>query len=879
MSDQNHGNNSLYENSEYPSRRQAPQQTDQSPRPRKKHRRGRVAGTIFRVLGTLLLVGLCTGAILCCFGAVYIKTVIFPIANLSLDDFQLGENSIMYYQDKQTGEYKEMTTLLSTTSSIWVDYQEIPQNLVNAAVAIEDKRFWTHPGVDWLRTGRAVLDMFTGGDISGGSTITQQLIKNLTDYNETTVKRKIIEIVRALRFTQNNSKEDTIKWYLNVIPLGSGCEGVGAAAYAYFGKPVSELSLAECASLISITNNPSKYGPYSLAKVKNSEGEVWTAKQWNKWRQENVLHEMLDQGMISQEEYDSAVAEELTFARAENETAPQDIYSWYEETVISDVKRDLAEQYDLSEKRASQLLASGGLRIYTCVDPEIQKIAEDIYADRANLNYTSGSGAPMQSSITILDNSTGNVVAIVGQFGEKAGNLLNNYANDAQRQPGSSIKPLSVYSPGLEMGLISPITVVDDYPYNDSNRTGWPVNSGAARYKGLTTIRSGLTNSVNTIAVRVLAGMITPQVSFNFVQDKFKIDLEEAVQKNGKIMSDIDVAPLAMGGLTKGVCTRDMAEAYETFPNNGVYTVSRTYTKVEDSSGKVILDNQSVKEPVIKDTTAYYINSMLTDVVNKGTAAGHGLSGMTSAGKTGTTSENYDRWFVGYTPYYTAAVWTGYPMNEKMRTQGNPALNLWQQVMNQVHKGLENKKFPVPNGLVNVKFCLDSGLQATEYCAMDPRGSRVSSDGVFQSHVPSGFCTIHTAESVVTVCKDSPILDSDGNPTGLYHIAGPYCPQESLMQMCLPDYDREQIGTATAEDNMYRKSVVEFYGPCTVHTAPPVVVEPENPGTEHPGGPTDPNDPNGGSSSEPGGGGTTDPGGSGHNPGNEEPPAQDILRW
>lgn len=877
MSDQNHGNNSLYENSEYPSRRQAPQQTEHSPRPRRKHRRNGVAGTALRVLGTLLLVGLCTGAILCCFAAVYIKTVIFPIADLSLDDFQLGENSIMYYQDKETGDYQEMATLLNTTSSIWVDYNEIPKNLANAAVAIEDKRFWTHPGVDWRRTGKAVLDMFTGGDISGGSTITQQLIKNLTDYNETTVKRKVIEIVRALRFTQNNSKEDTITWYLNVIPLGSGCEGVGAASYEYFGKPVSELSLAECASLISITNNPSKFGPYSLAKVKNSEGEVWTAKQWNKWRQENVLREMLDQGMITQEEYDSAVAENLTFARAENEAVPQNIYSWYEETVISDVKRDLAKQYDISESRANQLLASGGLRIYTCVDPKIQKIAEEIYSDRANLDYTSSSGAPMQSSITVVDNSTGDVVAIVGQFGEKTGNLLNNYAIDAQRQPGSSIKPLSVYSPALEMGLISPITVVDDYPYNDSNGTGWPVNSGSAKYKGLTTIRSALTNSVNTVAVRVLADMVTPQASFNFVQDKYKIDLEEAVQKNGKIMSDMDVAPLALGGLTKGVCTRDMAEAYATFPNSGVYTYSRTYTKVEDSSGKVILENKSVKEPVIKDTTAYYMNSMLTDVVTKGTAAGHGLSGMTSAGKTGTTSENYDRWFVGYTPYYTAAVWTGYPMNEKMRTQGNPALILWQQVMNEVHKGLENKKFPVPNGLVSVKFCLDSGLQATEYSAMDPRGSRVGIDSVFQSDVPSGFDTTHTADSVVTVCLDDPILDADGNPTGLYHIAGPYCPEESLKQICLPDFERTQIGTATAADNMYRKSVVESYGICTVHTAPPVVAEPENLATEDPGTSTDPNDPDGGDTSDPGGDTSTNPAGSGQgSTDGDPPPAQDI---
>ena len=874
VSDQNHSNHSLYENSDYPSRRQPSSHGEG--RKSRKHRRKNIGATIFKVLGTLLLVGLCTSAILCCFAAVYIKTVIIPLADLSLDDYPLGENSVMYYLDKETGEYKELTTLLNVTSSIWVDFDEIPKNLINAAVAIEDKRFWTHPGVDWRRTANAVLSMFTGGDISGGSTITQQLIKNITGYNETTVKRKVTEIVRALRFTQNNSKEDTITYYLNVIPLGSGCKGVGSAAYEYFGKSVSELSLAECASLISITNNPSKYGPYSTARVKTSTGELWDAKQWNKWRQENVLFEMLDQGYISQEEYDQAVAEELVFVRGENEEEESEIYSWYEETVIADVKEDLKEKYELSDLVIDQLLQSGGLRIYTCLDPDIQAIVEEIYTNRENLNYTSASGQEMQSSITIIDNSTGNVAAIAGQFGEKEGNLLENFANTAQRQPGSSFKPLSVYAPALEMGLITPITVVDDYPYNDSTSGGWPKNSGTSKYKGLTTVRQALTNSVNTIAVRILADLVTPERSFNFIQDKFHIELVAAMESGNQVMSDIDVAPLAMGGLTTGVCTRDMAEAYATFPNNGVYTTSRTYTKVTrvvDGQEQVLLEPEPEQETVIKDTTAYYINSMLTNVLDRGTGAGHDLSGMTAAGKTGTTSKNYDRWFVGYTSYYTAAVWTGYKNNERMSTSGNPALNLWEMVMERVHEGLEDKKFTVPSGLKSVNYCLDSGMQATEYCAMDPRGSRVGSDSVFQGDVPSGPCTVHTAESVVRVCKDCPILTDDGAETGLYHIAGPYCPEESIVEMCLPDYEREQVSTATAQDNIYRKSVVESYGTCTVHTQP-AVVEPD---PNDPDNPLDPNDPSDPGTEIPG---QEDPSGSGSGQGDgseeDPPPSQDI---
>ena len=307
---------SLYENSDYPSRRQAPgtarssggsRQAHSGSGASRKHRRRRKKNPVlrgvsifFKVLGTLLLIGLCTGTLLACFAAVYINEVIVPIADLSPDDFPLGENSIMYYLDKETGQYKEMTTLLSVTKSMWVDYEEMPEHLKQATVAIEDRRFWTHPGVDWRGTAKAVLRMFTGGEISGGSTITQQVIKNMTNYNETTVKRKVTEIVRALRFTQNNSKDDTLEYYLNIIPLGSGCEGVGAGAREYFGKSVSELTLAECASLVGITNNPSKYGPYSFAKSQGvNTDEIWDARRWNKYRQEVILNQMLEQEMIS----------------------------------------------------------------------------------------------------------------------------------------------------------------------------------------------------------------------------------------------------------------------------------------------------------------------------------------------------------------------------------------------------------------------------------------------------------------------------------------------------------------------------------------------------------------------------------------------------
>ena len=608
MSDQNKYSDSLYQDSQYPPRRQASGSSGSSGGQRRRSSRRKprrnVGRTVWQVLGTLLLVGLCTGAILCCFAAVYINRVIVPLADLSLDDFTYGENSVMYYQDKTTGEYVEMTTLLSVTDSVWVDLEDMPEDLIDAAVAIEDKRFWTHSGVDWGRTARAVLSMFTGGDIQGGSTITQQLLKNLTEYDEVTVKRKVTEIVRALRFTQNNSKEDTIEMYLNIIPLGAGCEGVGAAAEKYFGKSVSDLTLAECASLVAITNNPSRYGPYSFARSETSTGEVWDSRQWNKYRQELILSEMLDQGKITQEEYDQAVAQELVFVGLNSDgtagsVTEEDIYTWYEETVISDVRDALRTEFGWSDSRVDQALQNGGLRIYTCFDPKVQAAVDEIYTNRENLNYTASDGQLMQSAITVIDNSTGDVVAIAGQFGEKEGNLLSNYANDSKRQPGSSIKPLSVYSAAIDMGLISPITVLDDYPYQVMNGSAWPVNSGAASYRGKTTVANALMRSVNTIAVRIVADLITPEESFNFVQDRYHIDLEEGRDVNGQIKSDVTVASMALGGLTDGVTTRDMAEAYATFPNNGTYTYSRTFTRVTqvvDGEEVVLLENEQQQE-------------------------------------------------------------------------------------------------------------------------------------------------------------------------------------------------------------------------------------------------------------------------------------------
>ena len=897
MSERNHSSYSSQD--EYRPRTRSRSSGRRSSEPRRNKKSGKRSGgrTALWVIGTILLVAVTTGAIMCCFAAVYIQNTILPQAQLDLNDFTLNENSVMYYQD-DNGQYQELGQVLSDTSSQWVDFEEIPQDLKDAAVAIEDRRFYTHHGVDWWRTAQAVVSMFTGGDIQGGSTITQQLIKNLTDENDVTVKRKVTEIFRALYADETYGKDTVLLYYLNIIPLGAGCEGVGAAAEKYFGKSVSELSLAECASLIGITNNPSQYGPYSLARVANSEGEMWTAVQWNKYRQELILHEMLDQGYITQEEHDQAVAEELQFVgvnaddTGETSVETGEIYSWYEEAVISDVREALKEQYDYSDQVVSLMLAKGGLRIYTCIDPEVQAQAEAIYEDESNLNYHSSSGQRLQSAITIIDNETGDIAAIVGRIGEKTINRGFNLATDAQRQPGSSIKPLTVYAPAVDMGLISPITVMPDYPYQVLDGSAWPVNVDG-RYRGQTTVLEAVKQSFNTVAVRVLADLVTPAKAFEYGTQRFHLPLISEETINGQTVSDIAIAPLSLGGLSMGVSTRDMATAFATFPNDGVYREARTFTRVEDADGNVLLDNTREEEQVIKDTTAYYMNNMLTQVVVGEHGGGYEarISGMTVAGKTGTTDTKDNRWFVGYTPYYTAAVWVGFETPARVPASGNPAAQMFQKVMAPIHSGLEKQSFTQPSGLTQVSYCLDCGGEATSACQSDPRGNRVATAYVFAEDRPSTVCTCHSLEegsnSMVRVCVDDPILDENGEATGYYHMAGPNCPEQSIVTYCYLNLDRENVGGAWAEDSQYFYSAyIAAAGTetCTVHSEGGEVTDPNDPNApevpgEDPGGSGGEtggiDDPSGETPTDPDQSGTDDPGnpGSSGSSSTTEPPS------
>ena len=818
--------------------------SNQAPQPgRKRPRRQRsaaatVAVTIGKVVGTLLLIGIITAVILICFAARYIQTVIIPQAHIEAN-FVMDQTSIIYYEDPNTGEYVEHLSLHGDENRILVDYEDIPEDMINATVAIEDRTFREHHGVNWRRTLYGVILMFTGQDIQGGSTITQQLIKNFTGYDDVTVKRKIQEIFTALDFEKNYSKEQILEWYLNYIYLGDTCSGVATAAGHYFGKDLSELSLAECASIISITNNPTIYGPNSNVRMTNEDGEVTTGRERNKQRQELVLWTMWDQGIITEEEYQAAVAEELVFTTSVDEKEPDTIYNWYDEQLITDVMNDLMEQYGYSSLVASDMVYSGGLRIYACVDQNVQSIVESVYSDRSNLELTSNSGQEIQSAIVIVD-PEGNIVGLAGALGDKTTNRGWNYASRSRRQPGSSIKPLSVYAPALEAGLITPASVFDDYPVQVLGGSAWPLNNPQT-YRGLVTVADALRVSSNPAAVRVLQ-MLGFENSFNFMQDNFHIDLEEGLEVNGEIKNDLGSSQLALGGLTNGVRVIDMAAAYSVFPRDGLYIESRTYTQVtriaEDGTEEVILDNTNREpEAVLSSETTYYINDMLKDVVTGGngaTGTAAQISGMTVAGKTGSTNSNTDRWFVGYTPYYTAAVWVGYSMPERIYASGNPAVTMWEKVMSQVHEGLENKDFTQPDGLVTVQICRDSGLRASEACLNDPRGSRVQSMTLFADDVPAETCAMHVS---VEVCTASPVLDSSGTAIeGLYHLAGEFCPREAdeslgitegtVQTIGILDYTRELVGGVSSPDGNYFKSFLDAQGTCDVHTTAPEPVEP-----------------------------------------------------
>lgn len=643
---------------------------------------------------------------------------------VDVENMRLNLTSFVYVENPHTDEIIELEQLYDTENRIWVSSSKIPEHLKNAFVAIEDERFYSHSGVDLKRFIGAAIQYITkkGNSSYGGSTITQQLIKNLTQDDDYSIKRKIQEIYRAYNLEKDLSKEEILEYYLNTIYLSQRCNGVASASLTYFGKEVSELSLAECACLAGITQFPTKYDP--LVNPEN-----------NKNRQLVILKKMKQLGYITDKEYEQAKEQELVFMKKSG-AGDKKYQSYFTDAAIEQIIADLMKEYSYTKDYASKILYNGGLKIYLSMDPTMQQAMDDVYNDPNAFQKASGANQP-QSSMVIMDPYTGLVKALTGGRGEKEGDRTLNRATHTLRQPGSTIKPLSVYAPAVEYGLVEPSSIVNDAPVSFGD---WSPRNDDRSFKGRITVAAALRGSRNVPAVKI-CNYLTPEASFDFVKNNFHIStLVKGREKNGKIFSDIGLAPIALGGLTDGVTVLDMCAAYCVFPNGGKYIKPSTYTKVLDSEGKVLLEHKAKEQIAMSETTAESVISMLTDAVNGGTGTAARISGMRVAGKTGTTSSNNDRWFVGFTPYYVGAVWFGYDEPAALRGfSPNPAAVAWRKVMQPIHKNLPNKGFleNEEKGVYSVMLCAQSHMRATPSC------KNLTSKKYKKSNVPSKLCTQH----------------------------------------------------------------------------------------------------------------------------------------
>lgn len=685
------------------------------------------------------------------FAVMYIDTHI----EKSIDEnifYSVGTNvqsKIYYYEDKDGGEAKVQSlssqTLFGGYRCVYKKYEEIPQYLKDAFIAIEDKRFYSHDGVDWLRTATAGVNYFLNIKKSyGGSTITQQLIKNVTEEDEYSLHRKIQEIFWAIDLESKLSKDEILEMYLNIINLSQGCYGVGAAAEYYFSKDVIDLTLAECACIAAITNSPSFYDP-----IKNPEN--------NRARRNLILSEMYSQGYITEAEFEDAKKSETVLCVASDEGSK--INSWYVDMVIKDVITDLCEEYGYSKSMANLVLYTGGLEIYTVMDKKVQDLLESYYSDISNFSTINGAEIP-QSSMIIIDSRTGDILGVVGAVGEKTGNRVQNFATDTLRPAGSVIKPLSVYAPALESGIITWSSVYDDTPVRflgsddvpAEKLTAWP-NNANGNYRGLSNISYSIAHSLNTVPIKLLDDLGLEE-SFDFLREKLHFDglIRRKTLEDGSVITDMDYAALALGQFNYGVSVKDITAAYSIFANDGVYNYARSYSRVVDGRGELILEKKYKGEIVLSEENADLMTLMLEGVIRNGTATDISLSRyLECAGKTGTTQNKYDNWFIGYTSRYIGGVWMGYEYPKTLSAYpGNKCNRIWDEIMSalcqeDIRGG--DTKFDINSNIVKCEYCADSGKLMTVACHSDARGDRAQVGYFVKGSEPSEYCDRHVMVS------------------------------------------------------------------------------------------------------------------------------------
>ena len=698
-----------------------------------------------------------------------------------IDIMPLGYATFLY--DDAGNQIRKLAAPDSNRLPVTLD--QIPVDLQHAVVAIEDERFYEHNGIDVKGILRAGMKALTTGDFSeGASTITQQLLKNNVFTNWTSEStqlerftRKIQEQYLAVQVEKKTDKDTILENYLNTINLGAGSYGVQAAARQYFDKDVWDLNLSECATLAGITQNPTKFNP-----IINPDS--------NRKRRKEVLQHMLDQNYITQDQYDETLADDvysrIQAAQEKNSSTENTVYTYFEDELTDQIINDLMNIKGYTKKQATNLLYSGGLKVYTTQDSKIQNILDEEYADPSNypdtvqyeldyaltvtdpdgnqVNYSkemlqlyfqnedpdfdllfdspedgqtyvdkykasilaNGSKvlaervnfAPQpQSSMSVIDQHTGYVKALIGGRGEKTASLTLNRATDTTRQPGSTFKIVSTYAPALNEKGMTLATTFEDEPYEYPD--GSPVNNATRSYNGTTTIRTAIQNSINVVAVKCLE-KVTPELGLKYLDNFGFTTLAHGTEAdkdaNGNVWSDANLAT-ALGGITRGVTNVELCASYAAIANNGNYIKPIYYTKILDHNGNVLIENTAAERSVIKESTAFLLTSAMEDVVKQGTGTACQLDNMPVAGKTGTTEAYNDLWFVGYTPYYTCAVWSGYDNNEKLPDYArNFHKALWKKVMTRIHEGLPSKEFEKPASVEKLSVCEETGLLPRAGC-------------------------------------------------------------------------------------------------------------------------------------------------------------------
>ena len=692
-----------------------------------KEKRNRMLRAVLAVFLVCVILG-CVGV-----GAVVGYVVMFVDGTMeeNLNELTLNYSTTIYVQNEK-GKWVEYQRLHGGENRIWVDYDKeraesgdedytgISKYLADAFVAIEDKRFFAHEGVDWRRTFGAFVNMVTNRTTSGygGSSITQQLVKNLTKDNDRSATRKVREIMRARYLESKYTKEVILECYMNTITMGNGLYGVEVAAEYYYGKNVNELTLAECASIAGITNLPEYYRPDT-----NPEN--------NLERRNLVLSLMLEQKLITQEEYDNAVKEEMNVVADRSALKEEEINSYFVDALIDDVVEALVDKYGWEKERAETNFYNGGYKIYATLDPEIQSTMESVYEDK-QYALKGDKGEKLQGSMVVMDYS-GNVLGLVGGMGEKTTNRGLNRATMSYRQPGSTIKPLSAYSLAVENNLITYSSIVNDKKTYYNKDTWRPVN-WYKYYKGNVTVEYALEISMNTIPVQ-LVDLLTKQTSYEFLTGTLGL--------THLTSADADYSPLGMGGTNGGVSTLESAAAFAIFGNKGVYYEPILFTKMYDQYDNLIISNESESTVAISEDTAVIMNKLLQNVVygSEGTANATSkvIPNMKIYAKTGTANNVNDIWFVGGSPYYIASSWCGYDELQKI-DDSKRARKMWSAVMSKIHKGLDEKEFPDSEYVQCKLYCSQTGKIARTGCPVSDYGWYKSSD--------SGYCSKHSGDVI-----------------------------------------------------------------------------------------------------------------------------------